>query len=120
MKNASRATACSRWSSSSCWSWSASGRFSLTIKLMNIKLVIPTAEGVFTAHYSQHGLAQLDFPTAKSAAATNKESSAPAAQIRGWHRLTTRALNEALAGRAPRVLPPLDLSSGTEFQRRVW
>jgi O-6-methylguanine DNA methyltransferase len=87
---------------------------------MNIKLVIPTAEGVFTAHYSQHGLAQLDFPTAKSAAATNKESSAPAAQIRGWHRLTTRALNEALAGRAPRVLPPLDLSSGTEFQRRVW
>jgi O-6-methylguanine DNA methyltransferase len=29
-------------------------------------------------------------------------------------------LNESLAGRAPRVLPPLDLSSGTEFQRRVW
>jgi O-6-methylguanine DNA methyltransferase len=29
-------------------------------------------------------------------------------------------LNEILAGREPRVLPPLDLSSGTEFQRRVW
>jgi O-6-methylguanine DNA methyltransferase len=29
-------------------------------------------------------------------------------------------LNDALAGRAPRNLPPLDLSAGTDFQRRVW
>ena len=41
-------------------------------------------------------------------------------RFRRWHRLTTNALSDALAGHAPRVLPPLDLSSGTEFQRRVW
>jgi O-6-methylguanine DNA methyltransferase len=47
-------------------------------------------------------------------------TSAPSAEIRRWHQLTVNALNETLAGRAPRDLPPLDLSSGTEFQRRVW
>jgi O-6-methylguanine DNA methyltransferase len=88
---------------------------------MTARLVIPTAEGDFTAHYSQHGLARLDFPAAKPGI-DQSENEAPAlpAQILGWHRLTARALNESLAGRAPRLVPPLDLSSGTEFQRRVW
>jgi O-6-methylguanine DNA methyltransferase len=88
---------------------------------MITKLPIPTTEGVFTAHYSQHGLAKLDFPTAKSGIGKpENEAAAASAQIRRWHRLTAGALNAAIAGRAPRVLPPLDLSSGTEFQRRVW
>ncbi len=88
---------------------------------MITKILIPTAEGAFTAHYSQHGLAGLDFPAAGPAANKfKKQAAAPSAQIRRWHKLTVRALNESLAGRAPRVLPPLDLSSGTEFQRRVW
>jgi O-6-methylguanine DNA methyltransferase len=87
---------------------------------MNTKIVIPTSEGGFTAHYSQKGLASLDFPTGKSSAQSHAETSDIPAQIRRWHRLTTDALTDALAGRAPRVLPPLDLSAGTEFQRRVW
>ncbi len=29
-------------------------------------------------------------------------------------------MNEMLAGRAPKSLPPLDISAGTQFQRRVW
>jgi O-6-methylguanine DNA methyltransferase len=30
------------------------------------------------------------------------------------------ALKNALAGRAAKNLPPLDLSAGTEFQQKVW
>ncbi len=84
---------------------------------MIARLVIPTNDGDFVAHYSQNGLAQLDFPTARSGVQSDKEISAP---VRRWHRLTTDALNDALAGHAPRNLPPLDLSAGTDFQRRVW
>jgi O-6-methylguanine DNA methyltransferase len=88
---------------------------------MMAKLTIPTAEGVFTAHYSQIGLARLDFPDGKAVAdKSENEAAALPAEIRRWHQLTTTALNEVLAGRAPRDLPPLDLSSGTEFQQRVW
>ncbi len=110
---------------------------------MMAKLAIPTAEGFFTAHYSRQGLAKLDFPETesitdrKSSSPAKKSSrpllgeragvrasvpsiSAPPAEIRRWHKLTTAALNEILAGRQPRNLPPLDLSSGTKFQQSVW
>jgi O-6-methylguanine DNA methyltransferase len=40
--------------------------------------------------------------------------------VRKWHEVTTRALQAAVAGRPVRTLPPLDLSAGTEFQRKVW
>ncbi len=86
-----------------------------------MKLVIPTAEGEFTGHYSERGLAQLDFPgDERKRDITNPNGAAASAQVRLWHATTTKALNEALAGRTPRELPPLDLSSGTEFQQRVW
>jgi O-6-methylguanine DNA methyltransferase len=88
---------------------------------MKAKLAIPTAEGVFTAHYSRQGLARLAFPDDKAMDdKSERESSALPAEIRRWHRLTVIALNEALAGRTPRDLPPLDLSSGTKFQQSVW
>lgn len=88
---------------------------------MSTKLVIPTTEGDFVAHYSQNGLAKLEFPgTETGAAADIATSPANASQISRWHRLTTEALNDTLAGRTPRDLPPLDLSAGTDFQRRVW
>ncbi|MGH7953707.1 MAG: methylated-DNA--[protein]-cysteine S-methyltransferase, partial [Limisphaerales bacterium] len=35
-------------------------------------------------------------------------------------RLTTVVLKNALAGREPKTLPPLDQSAGTEFQKSVW
>jgi len=41
-------------------------------------------------------------------------------RIRHWHRATVAALKNVLAGRTPGKLPPLDLSGGTEFQRKVW
>jgi len=79
---------------------------------------IQTAEGTFTAHFSGNGLAALDFPRGETVSrmATN-ELPAP---WNSWLRLTERALEQALAGKTPDRLPPLDLSSGTEFQRCVW
>jgi O-6-methylguanine DNA methyltransferase len=80
--------------------------------------LIRTADGIFTACFSENGLAGLDFPGRQPAARTPAdELSAP---LSSWLRLTERALHQALAGKAPDRLPPLDLSSGTEFQRRVW
>ena len=37
-----------------------------------------------------------------------------------WLAATAAALESLLLGRAPRRLPPLDLSAGTEFQQTVW
>ena len=79
---------------------------------MNLKLAIKTPDGVFTAHYTERGLAQLDFPQVRNAecGVRNSEASASAVpdEIARWHKLTTKALSEALEGRAPRELPPLD------------
>jgi O-6-methylguanine DNA methyltransferase len=80
-------------------------------------LAIKTKEGVFRAHYSALGLAQLDFPAARKIAAPLSTSDS---QIHRWHVLTTGALERALQGKVPEKLPPLDLSGGTEFQRKVW
>ena len=41
-------------------------------------------------------------------------------QWRHWHAVATKALQQVLTGRIPERLPPLDLSSGTAFQQRVW
>jgi len=81
------------------------------------ELPIPTADGVFTAHYSEKGLAGLNFPRASTRAALKKEIPAG---VRGWHRATESALKSILAGKKPKSFPPLDLSDGTEFQQSVW
>ena len=79
---------------------------------------IQTADGTFTAYFSERGLAGLDFPSDTSVPrAVTRE---PPARSSSWLRLTERALKEALAGKTPGQLPPLDLSSGTEFPRLVW
>jgi O-6-methylguanine DNA methyltransferase len=86
-----------------------------------MKLTIETKEGGFTAHYTERGLARLDFPAAgKHRTTTAADEAGISPQISHWHELTIRALQDALAGRQPRQLPPLDLSAGTQFQRRVW
>lgn len=84
-----------------------------------MKLAISTGEGTFVAHYSEHGLAALDFPGTSDGKAADVTAEIPK-QVQDWHKLTSRALNDVLAGREPRALPPLDLSRGTEFQRQVW
>jgi O-6-methylguanine DNA methyltransferase len=86
-----------------------------------IKLSIPTRDGQFTAHYSDKGLAGLDFPKAgQKPARTVKQDGVHADTISRWHRATESALKSALAGRAAKSLPPLDWSGGTEFQKKVW
>lgn len=93
-----------------------------------ILLPVPTAEGRFIAAYSSRGLVRLEFPPNRpgrfpeptSAARRNRLPATMRRRVAGWHRQTTRALRRVLNGKSPGTLPPLDLSRGTAFQRRVW
>jgi O-6-methylguanine DNA methyltransferase len=87
-----------------------------------VELPVSTRDGQFVARYSEKGLAELDFPA-------NGRAGLPPGQdarqrvpttIRRWHQATAAALKNVLAGRLPGKLPPLDLSGGTMFQRKVW
>lgn len=82
-------------------------------------LPISTSEGRFVARYSVKGLARLEFPSPRAATSFARPRALPMT-MRRWHRATTIALKRTLAGRPPRVLPPLDVSCGTAFQQRVW
>lgn len=84
-----------------------------------IQLPIATLDGQFVAHYSEKGLAGLDFPSARGVKTKSANGVVPAPVV-GWHRTTTAALKRALDGKPPEILPPLDLSAGTAFQQRVW
>ena len=81
---------------------------------------IRTPEGDFVARYSGRGLCGLSFPASTRQRPLNRGGDGASAQIRRWHVAASKALRLALAGRAPGRLPPLDLSAGTVFQRRVW
>jgi len=88
-----------------------------------VLLPVPTRDGKFIARYSEKGLAGLEFPSAVGLARRadrTPQRGIPTSSIRRWHRATAAALKRALAGRAPGVLPPLDVSVGTAFQQRVW
>ena len=89
------------------------------MKAQNIALPVSTADGAFIARYSDRGLTGLSFPS-KRAGGNDSPSGKAASSILRWHRATTTAIKQALAGRAVKALPPLDLSGGTEFQRAVW
>jgi O-6-methylguanine DNA methyltransferase len=80
---------------------------------------IPTADGIFTAHYSETGLAGLDFPARRKPTRVAAPEKIPANVI-AWHRTTEAALKNILAGKTPKKFPPFDLSDGTEFQQSVW
>lgn len=82
------------------------------------RLTFATSEGEFLAGYSATGLAELRFPSSRPAVVV-KENKIPT-EVRQWHRTTTAAVKAILSGHAPEKLPPLDLSSGTEFQQSVW
>jgi O-6-methylguanine DNA methyltransferase len=88
---------------------------------MNSSVAIKTPEGSFTAFFSERGLARLDFPgqcrTGKLPA-RNGPSDSP--ELHRWQRLTAQALEDVLAGRRPKTLPPLDWSGHTGFRQRVW
>jgi len=84
-----------------------------------IQLSIATRDGQFVARYSEKGLAELDFPMVGRASLRAVQANGIPAQIRGWHRTTTSALESILAGREPENFPPL-APSGTAFQQSVW
>jgi O-6-methylguanine DNA methyltransferase len=91
---------------------------------MNVKNIswirpIPTRDGQFTARYSEKGLGELNFPPVGRASPRAAEQNGVPAKIRAWHRTTSAALKNILAGRKSKNLPPLDLA-GTEFQKSVW
>jgi methylated-DNA-[protein]-cysteine S-methyltransferase len=83
-----------------------------------VTLSISTPDGVFVAHYSDKGLCGLNFPSRQGKPKQN--STQVSQQIHTWHKLTVSALKQVLAGKIPENLPPLDLSSGTDFQQSVW
>ena len=84
------------------------------------QLCIPihTGDGVFVAHYSGNGLVGLDFP--------NDERGGDRTQFQipksvlPWHQRAEQVLSAILGGKEPEEFPPLDVSFGTAFQRRVW
>jgi len=93
---------------------------SARIQALPSTLPITTPEGVFLACYSASGLCRLTFPSRARQASARDNPGMSSAQVRRWHALTKRALARALAGQPLSQLPPLDLSSGTDFQRLVW
>jgi methylated-DNA-[protein]-cysteine S-methyltransferase len=85
------------------------------------QLPIHTSEGDFIAWFSQAGLAGLTFPGEASKPASDSHREVPPpGQVHAWHALTEKALGQALSGQPIENLPPLDLSSGTAFQKSVW
>ena len=85
-----------------------------------IELPITTSDGTFLAHYSEKGLAELDWPKVGRASSRAVNTKQIPLQTLRWHRLTTEALKTALAGRDAKNLPPLDWTDKTEFQQSVW
>jgi O-6-methylguanine DNA methyltransferase len=80
---------------------------------------IKTKVGIFTAHFSEQGLAVLNFPD-RPGKTTVELGGAPSAQAKKWLALTKSALDSILNGKSPAELPPFDLAAGTDFQRSVW
>lgn len=78
---------------------------------------IATRHGTFVAQFNDIGLCWLDFP---GKARAPKPAPKPAGLAKRWLAATAAALESLLLGRAPRRLPPLDLSAGTQFQQTVW
>jgi O-6-methylguanine DNA methyltransferase len=82
------------------------------------ELSVKTSDGEFAARYSERGLVAIRFPGELHRPA-NHGSDVPA-RIEEWHGATSVALALVLEAKQPGPLPPMDLSSGTAFQQRVW
>ena len=77
---------------------------------------VPTEMGVFTAEYSENGLCRLRFPRGKKMPTGITLSK----KQKAWHSKTQRTVQAILIGRVPGALPPMDVSAGTDFRRKVW
>jgi O-6-methylguanine DNA methyltransferase len=83
-----------------------------------VELPISTRDGKFIAHYSEKGLAELNFPVGRASSRAAKQNGIPT-KVKNWHRTTETALKKILAGKKSK-LPPLDWTGKTEFQKSVW
>jgi methylated-DNA-[protein]-cysteine S-methyltransferase len=82
---------------------------------------IETTEGSFVAEFSSRGLKRLEFPGTKASRKSIMPPPAPMdARQQRWLQLAASALNDVMAGRKPRALPPMDWEGSTEFQQDVW
>jgi O-6-methylguanine DNA methyltransferase len=82
--------------------------------------LIPTIDGIFTAHFSDAGLARLEFPAHNVSRLVFSPRDDSEQKGVPWRRLTQTAIEQVLRGATPEALPPIDLTSGTDFQREVW
>jgi O-6-methylguanine DNA methyltransferase len=89
------------------------------VKNKSVELPISTPDGKFVAHYSEKGLAEIDWPKVGRASSRAAKKEIVPAKIRAWHRTTETALKKILAGKKSK-LPPLDWTGKTEFQKSVW
>ena len=88
---------------------------------MTRAVLIPTEAGEFLAHFSERGLAGLDFPDRRHRHRPEKPADAvDSPDLPRWERLTANALRSALAGRPAGTLPPFDWRGATEFQQSIW
>jgi O-6-methylguanine DNA methyltransferase len=85
-----------------------------------IELPVATSEGTFLAHYSEKGLAELDWPHQVKQTARAVVTRQIPTQVLRWHKLTTDGLKSVIAGRPAKELPPIDWAGKTEFQKSVW
>lgn len=81
---------------------------------------LETPDGSFIAGFTSQGLARLSFPSASPSARLDSRVPAGEKIPRAWIKATHQAVRAALLARPTGELPPLDLSSGTEFRRQVW
>lgn len=82
---------------------------------------IKTPVGVFTAHFTEDGLARLEFPSNhRPKRVLPHPATRRSPTLQRWVMQTQQALTQVLAGCKPTVLPPFDLSAGTDFQKAVW
>jgi O-6-methylguanine DNA methyltransferase len=82
-------------------------------------VAIETPAGHFIAHFSDAGLARLEFPR-RYATLPQPDLNEWDAKHLKWLALTKRAILDTLNGQPPSEFPPIDLSSGTAFRQRVW
>jgi methylated-DNA-[protein]-cysteine S-methyltransferase len=83
--------------------------------LVRNTIIIQTRLGAFHAGYSSRGVTSLDFPGNR-----RPRSAPPTKKPPSFIRKLTRQLKQYALGKSVRWSVPVDLSSGTSFQQKVW
>jgi methylated-DNA-[protein]-cysteine S-methyltransferase len=83
--------------------------------LVRNTVIIQTKLGAFRAGYSSRGVTSLDFPGSRG-----PRSAPPTKKPPSFIHKLARQLKQYAAGKSVRWSVPVDLSSGTSFQQKVW